>query len=210
MNAQKLQSQCFDFINKTAPADAAHDISHIKRVVKTTLYLTDIEESNLEITLPAACLHDCVAVPKNSPLRSQGSRLAAEAAVEFLSEIEYPAELLPDIAHAIEAHSFSANIPCRTLEAKVVQDADRMDALGAIGIARCLIVGGQFGSAIFNPDDPFCENREPDDKAYAVDHFYAKLFKLPGTMQTEAGRVEAQRRVDLMQDFLDNLRNEIT
>ena len=209
MKAQELQAQCFDFIGRTAPADAAHDISHIKRVVKTTLYLTDIEKANIKITLPAACLHDCVAVAKNSPLRSQGSKLAAEAAVKFLAEIEYPDELLPDIAHAIEAHSFSANIPCRTLEAKVVQDADRMDALGAIGIARCFVVGGQFGSAIFNPDDPFCEVREPDDKAYAIDHFYAKLFKLPDTMQTEAGRAEAQRRVDMMTDYLENLRREI-
>ena len=209
MKAQELQQQCFDFIGRTAPADAAHDIRHIKRVVKTTLYLTDIESANIEITLPAACLHDCVAVAKNSPLRSRGSKLAAEAAVKFLAEIEYPSELLPGIAHAIEAHSFSANIPCRTLEAKVVQDADRMDALGAIGIARCFVVGGQFGSAIFNPEDPFCEVRKPDDKAYAIDHFYAKLFKLPATMQTEAGRAEAQRRVNLMKDYLENLRREI-
>lgn len=209
MKAQELQQQCFEFISKTAPADAAHDISHIKRVVKTTLQLTDIESANIEITLPAACLHDCVAVAKNSPLRSQGSKLAADAAVKFLGEIAYPEDLLPDIAHAIEAHSFSANIPCRTLEAKVVQDADRMDALGAIGIARCFVVGGQFGSAIFNPDDPFCEARKPDDKAYAIDHFYAKLFKLPATMQTEAGRAEAQRRVDLMKDYLENLGQEI-
>ena len=209
MNPEYLREKCFEFVEKSAPADAAHDISHIKRVVKTTLYLTDIEEAKVEITLPAACLHDCVAVPKDSPLRSQGSRLAAEAAVEFLGEIGYPADLLPEIAHAIEAHSFSANIPCQTLEAKVVQDADRMDALGAIGIARCLVVGGQFGSAIFNPHDPFCENREPDDKAYAVDHFYAKLFKLPDTMKTEAGRAEAQRRVGLMQEYLDHLKQEI-
>lgn len=209
MNAEKLQAQCYGFISKTAPADAAHDISHIKRVVKTTIYLTDIEQANIEITLPSALLHDCVAVAKNSPLRSQGSRLAAEAAVEFLSGINYPDALLPDIGHAIEAHSYSANIPCRTLEAKVVQDADRMDALGAIGIARCFIVGGKFGSAIFNPEDPFCETRKPDDKAYAVDHFYAKLFTLPGTMQTGAGRAEAQRRADLMRTYLENLRQEI-
>ena len=209
MNPEYLRERCFEFVDKTAPAEAAHDISHIKRVVKTALYLTDIEKAKVEITLPAACLHDCVAVPKDSPLRAQGSRLAAEAGVEFLGQIGYPADLLPEITHAIEAHSFSANIPCRTLEAKVVQDADRMDALGAIGIARCLVVGGQFGSAIFNPDDPFCETREPDDKAYAVYHFYAKLFKLPDTMQTEAGKAEAQRRVNLMQDFLDQLRQEI-
>ena len=76
MNPEYLREKCFEFVEKSAPADAAHDISHIKRVVKTTLYLTDIEEAKVEITLPAACLHDCVAVPKDSPLRSQGSRLS--------------------------------------------------------------------------------------------------------------------------------------
>ena len=84
-----------------------------------------------------------------------------------------------------------------------------MDALGAIGIARCLAVGGQFGLPLFNPDDPFCKNREPDEKSYTIDHFYTKLFKLPGTMQTEAGRVEAERRVDLMRAYLEDLAAEI-
>lgn len=209
MSPETLQSRCFEFISQTAPADAAHDLSHIKRVVKTTLQITELEKANREITLPAACLHDCVAVPKDSPLRSRGSRLAAKAAVEFLEGLCYPEALLPDIAHAIEAHSFSANIPCRTLEAKVVQDADRMDALGAIGIARCLVVGGKFGLPLFNPDDPFCENREPDERAWTIDHFYTKLFKLPATMQTEAGRQEAERRADLMRRYLRDLGEEI-
>jgi uncharacterized protein len=209
LNPDTLKAQCCEFLSRTAPADAAHDISHIKRVVKTTLYLTDIEQANLEITLPSAWLHDCVAVPKDSPLRSQGSRLAAEAAIGFLAEIDYPAQYHSEIAHAIEAHSFSANIPCRTLEAKVVQDADRMDALGAIGIARCLVVGGKFGLPLFNPDDPFCEAREPDEKAWTIDHFFTKLFKLPDTMQTEAGRAEAHRRAELMRNFLQDLGKEI-
>ena len=209
MNAERLQAQCFEFISRTAPTDAAHDASHVKRVVKTALYLTDIEKANVSITLPAACLHDCISPPKDSPLRSQASRRAAQAAVEFLADIAYPEEWLPGIAHAIEAHSFSANIPCRTLEAKVVQDADRLDALGAVGIARCLAVGGMFGTPLINPDDPFCESREPDDKAWTIDHFYTKLFKLPDTMQTEAGRVEALRRAGVMQRYLEDLGKEV-
>jgi len=95
--------------------------------------------------------------------------------------------LIDEVYHAIEAHSYSANIPTRTLEAEVVQDADRLDSLGAIGIARCLLVGGRLNLQMFNHDDPFCDEREPDDSRYTVDHFYAKLFKLPETMKTEAG-----------------------
>jgi uncharacterized protein len=209
MNLEQLQHQCLEFLGRSAPADMAHDINHVKRVVKNCSYLTDIEGANAQITLPAAWLHDCVAVAKDSPLRAQGSRLAAQAATQFLSGVDYPAGLLPAVYHAIEAHSYSADIPPRTLEAQVVQDADRLDSLGAIGIARCLLVGGHLQRPLCDTLDPFCDSREPDDSMFTIDHFYAKLFKLPATMQTEAGRKEAHRRAGLMQDYLDHLRSEI-
>ena len=209
MNSRWLQDQCREFLSEMIPADAAHDINHVIRVVKTVRYLTDIEDANFLVTLPSAWLHDCVAVPKDSPLRSQGSRLAAETATEFLSEISYPDELLPEVYHAIEAHSYSAAIPVRSREAAIVQDADRLDSLGAIGIARCLLVGGRLNLQLICQEDPFCDQREPDDSQFTIDHFYAKLFKLPDTMQTEAGRAEAQRRAGLMQRYLDDLRQEM-
>jgi uncharacterized protein len=208
MNLDWLQGQCRSYLSKIAPADAAHDINHVRRVVKNVVYLTDIESANSLITLPSAWLHDCVAVAKDSPLRSQGSRLAAEAATEFLAGISYQDELLPEVFHAIEAHSFSAGIPTRSREAAIVQDADRLDSLGAIGIARCLLVGGKLNLQLISQDDPFCDQREPDDSQFTIDHFYAKLFKLPETMKTEAGRKEAQRRAKLMQKYLDDLRQE--
>ncbi len=159
MNLEQLQHQCLEFLGRSAPADMAHDINHVKRVVKNCSYLTDIEGANAQITLPAAWLHDCVAVAKDSPLRAQGSRLAAQAATHFLSGIDYPAGLLPEVYHAIEAHSYSADIPPRTLEAQVVQDADRLDSLGAIGIARCLLVGGHLQRPLCDTLDPFCDSR---------------------------------------------------
>jgi len=209
MNLHDLEAKCLEFLANTIPADMAHDISHVKRVVNNCSYLTDIEGANLEITLVSAWLHDCVAVAKDSPLRSQGSRLAAAAATDFLSGIDYPSELIPEVYHAIEAHSYTADISPRTLEAQVVQDADRLDSLGAIGIARCMLVGGHLHRPLFDVEDPFCDFREPDDSRFTIDHFYAKLFKLPDTMQTRAGRDEARRRAALMQDYLDQLRAEI-
>jgi len=206
---EELQNQCLDFAAEATAADAAHDILHIRRVLKNTLYLSEIESVNLWITMPAACLHDCVPVAKDHALRSQGSRLAAAAAAEFLSSIGFPAELLDDVHHAIEAHSYSAGIEPRTPEARVVQDADRLDSLGAIGIARCLLVGGRLDRPLCDADDPFCEARQPDDGLYTLDHFYAKLLKLPATMQTAAGRAEAERRATLMREYLDALRAEI-
>ncbi|MDX1381797.1 MAG: hypothetical protein R3233_11780, partial [Xanthomonadales bacterium] len=113
------------------------------------------------------------------------------------------------IAHAIEAHSFSAGIEPRTIEARVVQDADRLDALGAVGIARWMMVGGVLGHPLYDPDDPFAEDREPDDTRWSLDHWQVKLSRLPGTMQTETGRAEAERRAAVMRDYLDALRREI-
>jgi uncharacterized protein len=209
MTLEEIQGHCASFLENSVPADGAHDLSHVKRVVKNCVYLTEIEEADSWVTLPAAWLHDCVAVAKDSPLRARGSRLAADAAVRYLSGLAYPRERLPDVHHAIEAHSFSAGLATRSLEARVVQDADRLDSLGAIGIARCLLVGGHLNRPLFDADDPFCDRREPDDARYTLDHFYAKLLRLPETMQTDAGRQEAKRRATLMIDYLANLRNEI-
>ena len=209
MTLSEVQDRCLAFAANTTAADAAHDLMHIRRVLKNTAHLTDIEKVNPWITLPAACLHDCVPVAKDSALRSHGSRLAAEAATAFLASIDFPGDLLDDVFHAIEAHSYSAGIEPRTPEARVVQDADRLDSLGAIGIARCLLVGGRLDRPLCDPEDPFCDDRAPDDGRFTIDHFYAKLLKLPATMQTDAGRAEAERRAALMRRYLDDLRAEI-
>lgn len=189
--------------------DAAHDRAHVERVVNTARRLADDEDASREIVIPAAWLHDCVVVPKNSPDRAHASQQAAKVARTFLSNAGYPEQWIAPIEHAIAAHSYSANIPPETTEAKVVQDADRLDALGAVGIARCFMVGGDLGHALYNPDDPFCEDRPPDDEAYSIDHFYAKLLNLPDTMKTDAGRKEAERRAQFMRSYLEELSSEI-
>jgi uncharacterized protein len=196
------------FLKSQGESDPAHDPQHIERVVLNTRHLAAVEGLSLDVLLPAAYLHDCVHVPKNSPQRSQASRLAADRAIDFLCEKNYPAEYLDAIHHAIEAHSFSAHITPRTIQAKVLQDADRIEALGAIGLSRCLMLGGHMGSQLYNPIDPFCENRTPDDASFCVDHFFAKLLGLKDTMQTEAGKALAAERSRFLQQFLDQLKQE--
>ncbi|MFO8099509.1 MAG: HD domain-containing protein [Salinibacter sp.] len=203
------EDQFAAFLRTQTNADAAHDRAHIERVVTAARRLADDADAALEVVVPAAWLHDCVTVPKDDPQRASASRLAAEAAVDFLSEAGYPQAWHDDIAHAITAHSYSGEVTPQTLEARIVQDADRLDALGAVGIARCFMVGGSLGHALYDPDDPFCEARAPDDGSYAVDHFFAKLLRLPDTMKTEAGRTEAERRAAVMRTFLDQLGIEI-
>jgi uncharacterized protein len=197
------------FIQRDAPADAAHDAQHIRRVVANARMLAAQEQADLAVVLPAAWLHDCVSVAKDSPLRSQASRLAGRAAVEFLESIGYPAQYLPAIQHAVEAHSFSANIAPRTREAMVVQDADRLDSLGAIGLARCLMLSSAMGRRLYDPLDPFPTTRPLDEQANAIDHFYAKLFQLADRMTTAAGRAAAIKRTAFLHAFVDQLRDEI-
>jgi len=196
------------FVTRSA-SDAAHDLTHVLRVVANARRLAAPEGARLEVVLPAAWLHDCVTVPKDSPQRGEASALAARTAGEFLRESAYPAGLIPAVEHAIEAHSFSARIPPKTPEARVVQDADRLDALGAVGIARCLMLGGAMGRALYDPSEPFPKVRRPDDSANVLDHFYLKLFRLADTMTTEAGREEARNRTAFMREYVRQLGAEL-
>lgn len=208
MDLAELERRCVEKLT-AAGGDAAHDREHIRRVVTNARRLAAVEQARLEIVLPAAWLHDCVTVPKDSPQRATASRLAAAQAVAWLREWGWPEARLADIAHAIEAHSFSAGLAPQTIEAKVVQDADRLDALGAVGLARCLMLGGEMGRPLYAAEDPFCERRAPDDATSCVDHFYTKLLKLEATMQTAAGKTEAQRRTEFIRQFLAELRRNL-
>lgn len=206
---QQLNKQCKEFVTSLAHADVAHDITHIERVVNMALKLCVEENANMAIVLPAAWLHDCVAVAKNHPNRANASTMAADKAIRFLADIKYNADLFTDIHHAIVAHSFSANVPVNTLEAQIVQDADRMDALGAIGISRCMKVGGAIDRLLYSPHDPFCSTRLPNDKKYTLDHFFVKLLHIADMMNTQAAKNEANKRTEYMLTFIAQLKAEI-
>ena len=206
---QEIEKALCEIVLSQQVSDAAHDIEHIKRVVSTAKQLAKTEKADLNIVIPAAWLHDIVAVAKDDPRRSIASKLAAQKAVELLTDMNYPQQYLKGIYHAIEAHSFSANITPTTLEAQVVQDADRLDALGAIGLARCFMVNGQLMRPLYHLNDPFCKDREPNDQQFCIDHFFVKLFKVPGTMSTQAGKQEGAKRVAFMESFLHQLGLEI-
>ncbi len=192
-----------------AVADAAHDLDHIRRVVTNARRLALVEGADLLVVIPAAWLHDCVVVAKSSPQRTQASRLAAAQALAWLREAGWPYERWEEISHAIAAHSFSAQIPPLSVEAQVVQDADRLDALGAIGLARTLFLGQEMQRTFYSSVDPFCEQRPPDDAIYTLDHLYSKLLTLEGTMQTVAGREEATVRTEFLRLYLRQLAREV-
>jgi uncharacterized protein len=161
------------------------------------------------VVLPAAYFHDFVNVPKNDPRRRQVSSLSAHAADEYLRGLGYPEKYLAGICHAIAAHSFSADIACETIEARVVQDADRLDSLGAIGIARCFTAGALMGASYYQDPELFAEKRPLDDARYSVDHFFVKLFNIAESLQTESARREGARRAAFMKKYLEQLQVEV-
>lgn len=192
-----------------ATGDGAHDLAHILRVYKAAQAIRVTEGGDGRILAAAVLLHDCVAVEKNSPERPMASRLAAERASGILRRLGWNDAAIAAVAHAIAAHSFSAGIRPETIEARILQDADRLDAIGMIGVARCFYIAGRLGSALYEPVDPEALTRPLDDAAYALDHFPAKLLKLAAGFNTEAGRRKAAERHRSLEVFLAGLADEI-
>jgi len=185
--------------------DGAHDANHLHRVWRNACLLLEQHSQADRLVVMAACyLHDLVNLPKNHPERHFASRQAAVLARAELEKAGFPAERLDAVAHAIETHSFSAALTPHTIEAQIVQDADRLDALGAVGLARMFYTAGRMGCALAHPDDPLAANRARDDKAYSLDHIEVKLATLPGAMQTAAGRALGQARLKDLIDFRDS------
>ena len=191
--------------------DAAHDISHFRRVWATAQQLTEETAADCLVILTACYFHDIVSLAKNHPERSRSSAMAAEKTLAILQSAfpDFPPERYAAVLHAIEAHSFSAAIAPQSEEAKIVQDADRLEALGAIGLARVFAVSGALNNSLFDARDPFADRRELDDKTYALDHFQCKLLRLPKTMQTEKGRAMAVHNARFLVQFMAKLSAEL-
>lgn len=189
--------------------DGAHDAAHLARVWKNVTRIQASEGGDLEVLAAATLLHDCVAMEKNDPRRRQASKLAAEKASRVLNDLGWETAKLNAVAHAIEAHSFSANIEPRTLEAEILQDADRLDALGMVGVARTFYIGGRMGTALYHAEEPVATTRVLDDKRFAIDHFHVKLLKLADGFRTKTGRDLAGERHARLERFLNEFLDEV-
>ena len=190
------------------PHDPTHDVAHAMRVADWTLRLAGAEVDARE-AFAAALLHDAVNPPKDSPERALASARSAERARERLPALGFAPEAVARIADAIRDHSFSRGAVPATPLGRALQDADRLEALGAIGLLRCISTGVRLGGEWFHAEDPWAEARPLDDTRYSVDHFFTKLLLLPATMCTEAGRAEAERRAAFLREFLARLAEEL-
>jgi len=189
--------------------DSAHDFDHIMRVFKNAQKICKKENVNEKLVLSAVLLHDIVSYPKSDKRSKFSSIESAEESKKILKKFNFTKEEIQIISDAIRDHSFSRNKIPSTLEGKILQDADRLDAIGAIGIARVFAVGGSEKRPFYNIQDPFCKSRIPDDKIWTLDHFYRKLLKLESLMNTKSGKIEAKKRTKILTDFLNQLKKEI-
>ncbi|RNJ77489.1 MAG: HD domain-containing protein [Nitrosopumilus sp. H13] len=189
--------------------DPAHDFAHVMRVYGNAKELCKKEDADQTLALCAALLHDVVSYPKLDPHSKNSAAESAQKAVPILQKHGLEQDEIDTIAEAIRDHSFSRGVTPRTITGKILQDADRLDALGAIGIARTFATGGLLRRPLYDPDDPFCKDRDPDDSAWTVDHFFTKLLAVESGMNTQAGRAEAKRRTVFLKEFLGRLEEEL-
>jgi len=194
-------------------SDGSHDLGHFQRVWKTARYINEEEGAPADelVLLAAAYFHDLVSLPKNHPQRSTASLMSAERTSALLEADfpDFPREKIEGVRHAIHAHSYSAGVEPLTAEARILQDADRMEAIGAIGLARVFYTAGQLSQRLFDSRDPMAKGRVVDDQRFALDHFQVKLLKLPALMNTGAGRRLAEKNADYLREFLTKIEGEI-
>ena len=189
--------------------DTIHDFNHIMRVYKNAQEICKKEKTNKKLVLASVLLHDLVLYPKSDKKSKNSSFESAKKAKKILKKYALSEEEINIISEAIQDHSFSQNKIPQSMEGKILQDADRLDALGAIGIARVFATGGSLNRPFYNSIDPFCSKRKPNDTIWTIDHFYKKLLKLESLMNTNSGKIEAKRRTKILKNFLIEFKEEI-
>jgi uncharacterized protein len=190
-------------------AGPAHDHLHVQRVAASARLLSSEEGADTDVAVAAALLHELFSYPKGHPESPRSGEVCAEHAREVMAGLGCTASFVDRVAYAIAVHPFSRGVTPETLEGKILQDADRLDAIGAIGIARCFASSSDMKSPFYSPVDPFCRSRPPEDKLWGVDHFYRKLLLIPEHLHTPAARRIAGQRVAFMRAYLEQLESEI-
>lgn len=189
--------------------DPSHDFQHILRVLNLAAKVAESVGADLDVVIPAALFHDTVIYKKNSP-QSKGEADESAQIVEAILESieEYPKEKIDAVKICIKQCSFSKGIIPDLLESKVLQDADRLEATGAISIMRTFASSGQMNRPFYSPEDPFCENGHTDFRS-GIDLFYRRLLVVERTMHTEFAKNLAKKRTQFLEKFLEQVRVEL-
>lgn len=191
--------------------DAAHDISHFRRVWATAQQLAEETAADRLVSSLPATFRTLSVWRKTILSEAVPSAMAAEKTLAILQSAfpDFPPERYAAVYTRLKPTVLARAVAPQSEEAKIVQDADRLEALGAIGLARVFAVSGALNNSLFDARDPFADLRELDDKTYALDHFQCKLLRLPKTMQTEKGRAMAVHNARFLVQFMAKLSAEL-
>jgi uncharacterized protein len=205
MSVEEVRERAKSYFGGVAPA---HDWNHVKRVYSIAEKLADEEGADPEVVRLAVLLHDIGRKKEDDGEIDDHAEWGAEKAVEILKELECREETVEEVRHCIEAHRYSTDPEPETLEAKVVSDADNMDALGASGVARTFTYAGEHGSMIADPEIPV-EEDDSEEGQTALNHLQKKILSLKERMYTDSGRQMAEERHDYVEEFVDRFKREI-
>jgi uncharacterized protein len=196
--------------------ELAHDASHIARVYRWALRLAPEALADGDCAGAMALVHDLAFIPKDSPDRALGGERSAHLAGAVLTKAGYAIDEVSAIAEAVRTSSWSRGFAPTNALGVVLQDADRLDAIGAVGLMRTFACGQFMSSAarpgrFYHADDPCAQSgRVIDDRTYAVDHCYAKLLLLAAGMHLPSAQQEAKRRHAAMESFLAQMQADIS
>lgn len=210
--SQILLDKTINFVKKKLEnAESGHDWFHIERVYKNSLLISKNENCNYLVVELAALLHDIA----DSKFHDGDEFIGPKTARIFLESANADKEIINQVIFIIENISFKGgnfNKKATSIELDIVQDADRLDAIGAIGIARTFNYGGFKNRQLYNPDiDPnltMTKEEYKNSEAPTINHFYEKLLLLKDKMNTKTGRKIAQERHEFMLHFLEQFYNE--
>lgn len=185
---------------------AGHDQTHTTRVHRLSRILGEKEKADLLVLEAAALLHDT----GRSYEHADHAEKSTEIAKGLLKECQFPEDKTAQVLYAIRMHRFSKGTIPETLEAKILQDADRIDISGAVGIAMTFAYGGSKNIQLYDEADPLAKNRKLDDSKYVLDHFWTKLLRLAQTIHTGTGRYLIRERSRYMKSFMKQFIKEIS
>ncbi len=196
MNDEQRQNLVEEARKHITDEDPSHDFLHALRVLALAEKIALQEQGDTDIVIPAALFHDAINYPKNEPRAALASVHSAQLAKEILAKKTwFPKEKIDAVGNAIERCSFSKNLPKEHLEEYIIQDADLLESLGAISIARTFSSSGQMKRPFYDVDDPGAVTREIiRPLTNALDLFPARLFKAKERLHTNAAKNMAERR----------------
>ena len=189
--------------------NAGHDITHTLRVRDLCLHISSIEGGDPEILEASALLHDIGRPSEVKDPATDHAALSAQLSSGILDRSGFPSQKIPAVVYAIANHRYSSGVIPDSLEARILQDGDRLDISGAVGAAMTFVYSGAHNHSMYHPDDPLARARKPDGNEYALDHILTKLMLLPRSMHTSTARGMAEERNRFLQTFIDQFIHEI-